>query len=77
MPCFFFFFSLAGFDAPPPPRPPPDRSDPPPRVGASSASARPGQFAARVLTSAARSAEDSKRRANDAALATGASASRD
>ena len=32
---------------------------------------------ARVLTSAARSAEGSKRRANDAALATGASASRD
>ena len=76
MPCFFFFFSLAGFDAPPPPRPPPDRSEPP-RVGASSASARPGQFAARVLTSAARSAEGSKRRANDAALATGASASRE
>jgi hypothetical protein len=73
----FFFFAPADLDAPPPPLPPPERSDPPPRLGASSASARPGQFAARVLTSAARSAEDSKRRANDVALATGASALRD
>ena len=65
MPCFFFF-SLAGFDAPPPPRLPPDRSEPP-RVGASSASARPG--CSPRASSRARSGL--KRRANDAALATG------